>query len=206
MLEPAVLSVTLKVPTPFVRFADCGSSAEASEETIETRPLYPTAVLPDASRAVTVKVMGDPAVAFVGTELSTSWDAAEGFTVMEPLVVVRLPSAAVMVRLPTVLRVTWKDLVPLVRVDALGRFAEGSLDVMATVPVYPVAVFPLASLAVTVMVEATPETTLAGTELKASVVAAPGFTVTFALVPTVFPSMVAPMVTTPEFNPVKLVV
>jgi hypothetical protein len=125
---------------------------------------------------------------------------------MEPLVVVRLPSAAVMVRLPTVLRVTWKDLVPLVRVDALGRFAEGSLDVMATVPVYPVAVFPLASLAVTVMVEATPETTLAGTELKASVVAAPGFTVTFALVPTVFPSMVAPMVTTPEFNPVKLVV
>ncbi len=61
VLLPAVFSVIAKLPTPAVRDAEGGSVAEASLDETLTVPLNPVAVLPAASRAVTVKMNSLPA-------------------------------------------------------------------------------------------------------------------------------------------------
>jgi hypothetical protein len=69
VLEPAVLSVMLKVPTPEVRVAAAGRVAAESEELMETVLAKEVAVLPYASSAVTVALKEVPAVAVVEREL-----------------------------------------------------------------------------------------------------------------------------------------
>ena len=135
VLAPAVLSVVEKVPTPLVRVAEAGSPAAESLEEMETVPVYPVAVLPDESLAVTVKLKAVPATAEVGTEVRASEDAELEVTVMLVEVMERAPSDAVRVLVPTVFNLTAKEPTPLARVAAFGRVAAESFEVMATVPV-----------------------------------------------------------------------
>jgi hypothetical protein len=126
--------------------------------------------------------------------------------VTEDEVTESVPSEAVRVADPAVLRVTANDFTPLESVEAVGRVAAESEEVRATVPAYPVAVLPAASLAVTVIEKLDPEVLEAGTAVRTKEVAAAGFTVRLALVETAAPDTVAPRVTDPEFSPVKLAV
>lgn len=63
---PTVLSVTWKVPTPFVSVEFAGRAAFPSLLVKCTVPVYPVAVALDASSAVTVKLIGVPGVAVAG--------------------------------------------------------------------------------------------------------------------------------------------
>ncbi len=84
-----------------------------------------------ASRAVTVMLNAEPAVAEVGAE-TTNRAAAPGATAMSPLVPVMVEvteSVAVTVLLLAVLKVTEKVPTPLVRVLLAGRAAELSEEV-----------------------------------------------------------------------------
>jgi hypothetical protein len=92
------------------------------------------AVLPEASRAVTVTLKASSTVAEAGTPVRTSWLAEEELTEMEEEVTERELSEAVRVREPTVLKVMLKEPEPLVRVAAAGRLAAESVEEMATVP------------------------------------------------------------------------
>ena len=78
------------------------------------------------------------------------------------------PSLAVRVFEPEVLRATAKGPEPFVSVAEVGSTAAESLEVMATVPEYPVAVLPLASCAVTVKLKGEPAVVDAGTEESTS--------------------------------------
>ena len=78
------------------------------------------------------------------------------------------PSLAVRVFEPEVLRVSAKEPTPFVSVAEVGKTAAPSLEAMATVPEYPVAVLPLASLAVTVKLKDEPAVVDAGTEESTS--------------------------------------
>ena len=60
---PTVLSVAWKVPTPLVSVEFAGNAAAVSLLVKCTVPAYPVAVALDASRAVTVKLIGVPGVA-----------------------------------------------------------------------------------------------------------------------------------------------
>ena len=112
-------------------------------------------------------------------------------------VTLRVPSLAVTVLDPAVFNVTEKAFVPLVSVDGDGSTALVSLEVIVTVPAYPVAVFPEASFAVTVTEKLEPAVALPGTELKTRDVALPGLMVTLALFETETEEIVAPKVTDP---------
>jgi hypothetical protein len=63
---PAVFSVALNVPTPFVSVLFAGKTACASVLVKWTEPAYPVAVLLKVSSAVTVKLNAVPAVAPAG--------------------------------------------------------------------------------------------------------------------------------------------
>ena len=155
------------------------------------------AVFPDASFAITVNENELPAVVDVGTELRTKLEADAGFTVTPDEVTEREPSDAVRVREPAVLSVIEKDPTPLVSIADAGRVAFESLEVIATVPEYPVAVFPAVSFAVTEILNAVPEIADAGIEPKTSRVAAPGVMPIGAVFVTGVPVRVAPRVTPP---------
>jgi hypothetical protein len=134
VLDPAVFKVIEKVPTPFTSVAEAGRVATESDEVIATVPVYPLAVFPDASFAVTIKLKPVPAVADEGTVESTRELAAAEETAMEDEVTERDPSDAVRVEEPAVLSFTEKEPLPLVRVATLGRVAAESEEVIATVP------------------------------------------------------------------------
>ena len=206
VFAPAVLSVVEKVPTPLVRVAEAGSPAAESLEVMETVPVYPVAVLPDASLAVTVKLKAVPATAEAGTEARARVAAELEETVMLVEVMERDPSDAVRDLVPTVFNLTAKEPTPFARVAAFGRVAAESLEEMATVPVYPVAMLPDASLAVTVMLKVAPAMELAGMEVRTREFAEAGLMVMVALLEIADPERVAPRVTEPEFTPVKLAV
>ena len=203
VLDPAVLRVSENVPTPFKRVAEEGRAAAESEEVIETVPLYPVAVLPEASFAVTIKVKAEPAVAEAGMDESARELAVPAETVMLVDVTARVPSDAVRVEDPAVFSLTRNDPVPLVSVDAFGSVAAESVEVIATLPEYPVAVFPAASFAVTETVSDEPEIVDAGIEPKTSRLAVPGVTVSGAVFVTGVPERVAPRVTPPAWFAVK---
>ena len=156
------------------------------------------AVLLNWSLAVTVPLMGTPAVAEEG-RLTTKCVAALAFTVIVPEVPVIegvTVSVAVTVWLPAVTRV--KPLIkvptPAVRVKLGGRMtpAPESVLVKCTVPVYPVAVLLNWSLAVTDPLNATPAVAEEGA-LTTKCVAAAALTATFPEVPVIveFPVSVA---------------
>ena len=130
-----------------------------------------------------VKVAVPPAVTDAGPETVTV--AKEpAFTVMpvwEPVVELVTVSVAVIDCEPAVSRVTVKVPTPLVRPALAGRTALLSLEVILTVPVYPVAVFPYASLAVTVTEPAVPAVTEVGKPETTRLVALAAFTVSGAV-------------------------
>ena len=65
--DPALLRVTEEnVPVPFVSVEFAGSIADPSVDVKWIVPVYPVAVLLDASSAVTVMLKGVPAVAVPG--------------------------------------------------------------------------------------------------------------------------------------------
>ncbi len=137
VLLPVVLRVTEKVPVPLVSVLLAGKTAELSEEVKWTVPAYPVAVLLLASRAVTVMLNAEPAVAELGAE-TTNRAAGPGATAISPLVPVMFDAAvsvAVTVRLPAVLKVTGKVPVPLFSVLLAGSTALLSEEVKWTVPV-----------------------------------------------------------------------
>jgi hypothetical protein len=98
--------------------------------------------------------------------------------VIELEVMLNVPSLAVTVREPAVFKVIENDFVPLMSVDEDGSTALPSLEVIETVPAYPVAMFPLESFAVTVNENGEPAVVLAGTLVRTNDVAAPEVTVT----------------------------
>ncbi|NBU72696.1 MAG: hypothetical protein EBS53_14850 [Bacteroidetes bacterium] len=95
--EPEVLRAMEKVPTPLVRAAEGGRLAAGSLEVMETVPLYPVAVFPAASLAVTVKSKDAPAVAEEGMEERTRELAEAELTMMFEEVMEMAPSEAVRV-------------------------------------------------------------------------------------------------------------
>lgn len=150
---PAVFRVALKVPVPLFRVALVGNTACPSLLVNRTTPLYPVAVLPKGSLAITLKDWATPAVVVAGSPVSWIVLASAGVTLMPELVPVRLllvESVTVSDRVPAVLKVAEKVAVPLLKVTLVGRTACPSLLVNRTVPVYPVAVLPKASLATAV--------------------------------------------------------
>jgi hypothetical protein len=93
-------------------------------------------VLPAASSAVTVTLLGEPAVAVPGA-LTVKRVAAPALTMIVavvPVVERVIVSVAVTARAPTVFRVTGNIPVPLVRVVSAGSIAALSELVKCTVP------------------------------------------------------------------------
>lgn len=110
--------------------------ASASLAVMATTPLKPVAVLPSASLAVTVKVKGVPATELAGTDESVSWVAEAGATEMLADETERIPSEALMVWVPTVLKVTAKVPEPLLReLEAGLRLIWVSVELREMVPV-----------------------------------------------------------------------
>jgi hypothetical protein len=147
-----------------------------------------------------------PAVTDEGWDVNTSEVAVPGLTVIEFEVTVNVPSLAVIVFEPAVFKVIVNDFVPPVSVDEDGKIAAPSLDVIATVPEYPVTVLPEASFAVTVTENGEPAVVLAGTLVKTNEVALPEVTVTAVVLETATLEIVAPNVTDPAVAPVKTAV
>ena len=131
VLLPAVFKVIWKEPTPLVRVAGDGRFADGSEEVTEMVPVYPVAVLPEASLAVRVKLTGDPAVVAVGTADRTSWVAGDAPIRIFAEVTARLPEVAVRVWYPPVLKVIEKLPVPLLSEEGAGSMAWESEEVIA---------------------------------------------------------------------------
>ena len=90
----------------------------------------------------------------------------------------RVPSDAVMILDPAIFKEMLKVPTPLTRVAEAGSPALGSLEVMTTVPEWPVAVLPAGSLAVTVNEREFPATVEAGTDPRTRLLAVPEATVT----------------------------
>ena len=135
VLVPEVFRVAVKVPTPFVRVAEAGRVAEASLEVMVTEFEKLVTVLLLESFAVTVNVRAFPAVAEPGTPVRTNWVATPPETVIAAVVTDLVPSVAEIVLLPDEFKVKVKVPNPLVRVDAEGSAALGSVDENETVPV-----------------------------------------------------------------------
>ena len=131
VLVPAEFKVIWKEPTPLVRVAGDGRFADGSEEVTEMVPVYPVAVLPEASLAVRVKLTGDPAVVAVGTADRTSWVAGDAPTRIFAEVTARLPEVAVRLWYPPVFRVIEKLPSPLLSVAGAGSVAWESEEVIA---------------------------------------------------------------------------
>ena len=142
---PADFNTIPNEPTPLTRLLEDGRSARESIEVSVTVPLYPVAVLPKASFAVTEMLKPLPATLEAGTELRIRLVAPAEATVMAEDVAEMLPSVAVRERVPFDFRLILKVPAPLLRVAEFGISAKGSLDVMLTVPEYPVATLLLAS-------------------------------------------------------------
>jgi hypothetical protein len=96
--DPTVLRVALRVAVPLVRVVAAGRVALVSLEVNPTEPLNPVAILPPASRAVTVKLNAFPAPELAGMKPRTREAALEGFTVMFELV----PTATLLIFDPMV--------------------------------------------------------------------------------------------------------
>ena len=77
-------------------------------------------MLPAWSRAVTLKLNGIPAVAFPGTEVSTSWLAGPAETPIRSEESVRVPSVTWKNRVPALLKAKVKEPVPFVKTVGLG--------------------------------------------------------------------------------------
>jgi hypothetical protein len=89
--------VTENVLTPEVKAAAAGNAAAESDEVMATELANEVAVLLYASRAVTVTLIGVPAVAVVGAEVKTRDAAAPGLTVIALEVTLSPPPVAVTV-------------------------------------------------------------------------------------------------------------
>lgn len=83
---PAVPSVTWKVPTPLVNVEFGGSEARVSELAICTVPVYPVAVFPYWSRAVTVTLNCVPALTDESPIAKEKWVAGPGVLVSEKVI------------------------------------------------------------------------------------------------------------------------
>jgi hypothetical protein len=139
----------------------------------------------------------------VGTEVKAIFDTAAAETVIAFEVAGVSPVLeAVTVREPAVFKVTAKTLVPEERVDAAGRVADGSLEVIETEPAKAVAVLLKASFAITVALNDVPAVADPGTRVNASWVADPALTVSVA-VAEVSPVAAAVMVRDPAVFKVK---
>jgi len=106
-------------------------------------------------------------------------EIAPGFTVTEVEVTLSEPLVAMKVRLPAPVKVMEKLPVPLDRFAGAGG-DEPSLNTKLVEEEWEVAVFPKASNAVTLAVNAPPAVTLAGTPESTSCVADPALTVSVA--------------------------
>ncbi len=157
----------------------------------------------NASCAATVAVNAVPEMAVVGTVVNASFDTAAAETVIAFEVAEVSPVLeAVIVREPAVFKVTAKALLPDVRVDAAGRVAAASLEVIETDPAKAVAVLLKASFAITVALNDVPAVADPGTRVNASWVADPALTVSVA-VAEVRPVAAAVMVREPAVLSVK---
>lgn len=115
---PAVFTVALNVPVPFVSAELGGSTACASVLLNFTVPAYPVATLPKLSFAVTVKLNAVPAVADAGA-LVVRLAAGPAFTVNKLLGTPPMPlpcpvPVAVIVKLPVFVIVTLWTATPFV--------------------------------------------------------------------------------------------
>jgi hypothetical protein len=172
-----VRSVAENVPVPLARVESAGRVPAESVPVKCTMPGKAGSRFPNGSRAVSVNGKGVPGVAVAGT-VKTRWVAATGPTT----IVVEVPvidgltvSVAVRVLVPAVFSVAVKDLIPFVSVESAGRVAELSELVKWASPVYPVAVLPNGSRAVTVKPNEVPAVAVAGT-VRRKCVAIPGVT------------------------------
>ena len=89
--------MTEKVPTPEVKVEAAGSVAAESLEVMATELANEVAVLLYTSRAVTVTLMGVPAVAVVGAVVKTRLAATPALTVIAEDVIESPPPVAVTV-------------------------------------------------------------------------------------------------------------
>jgi hypothetical protein len=169
--------VTENVPTPEVKAVAAGNVAAESDEVMATELANEVAVLLYASRAVTVTLIGAPAVAVVGAEVKTRDAAAPGLTVIALEVTLSPPPVAVTAKEPAVFSVTENVLTPEVKAAAAGNVAAVSVEVMATELANEVAVLLYASRAVTVTLIGVPAVAVVGAEVKTRDAAAPGLTV-----------------------------
>ena len=103
---PAVRNVTARVATPAVNVKSAGSTAMLSLLVTWAVPAYVVAVLPKASRAVTVMLNAVPLVAVAGA-VTRKLVAAAAATVMERVPVIDTVTVSVAVTLctPAVFRV-----------------------------------------------------------------------------------------------------
>jgi hypothetical protein len=97
-------------------------------------PVYPFAVFPAASFAVTEIFTGTPAVAVSGTDPRTRVATVPGATVTGRAEVESVPSEAEIVRLPAVLSAKKNCLDPCKSVFEAGSTASESEDEIDTVP------------------------------------------------------------------------
>src|SRR6266540_3410745 len=171
---PTVFMVTLKVCVPATRAALAGSAALASEEVIPTVSVAVVTVFQLASTALSVALIGVPAVCAVGAPVLPvllpgaavspgtkicSLVKAPTLKVMSGLVfavlVPSVMSVAVTVQLPAVLLVRLKLFVPATSAALAGSTSLGSVQVIPPVCVLPTR-FQLASTALTVTLKAVP--------------------------------------------------
>jgi hypothetical protein len=125
---PAVFKVALKLPTPALRVVFIGTKAVASVVLKWTVPVYAVAVLPNESRAVTVKAPLFPAT-LEGRAMTAKWVAASGLTWMAAVPATEAIKASLMVSvsLPAVCSVAVKVPTPLLRAMSAGSVAPPSL-------------------------------------------------------------------------------
>src|SRR5947207_2498407 len=180
VLLPAVFKLTLKVRVPATSAALAGRTALASEEVIPTVSLTVVTGFQLASTALTVTLNGVPEVCAVGVPVLPvavpgaavspgrricSLVKAPTLAVIDGLVfavlVASVMAEAVIVQLPTLLKVTAKVLVPPVRAALAGWVSLASVVVMPTVSVL-LARFQFASTALTVTLKAVPAICAAG--------------------------------------------
>src|SRR5256885_2053468 len=172
---PAVLNVTLKLCVPALSAALAGKMALASEEVMPAVSVMLVTRFQLASTALTVTLKAAPAVCAVGAPVlpvalpgeAVSPGAricnlvnAPTFTVMGGLVLAvwvrSVLSVAVIVGVPTVLRVTLKLCVPALRAALAGNVALLSLEVIPAVSVTVLTRFQFASTALIVTVNPMP--------------------------------------------------
>jgi hypothetical protein len=154
-------------------------------------------MFPYESRAVTTKLNADPAVVLRGMLLRMSALADEGVMLTGSEVAESEPSLAVKVRLPDVFNLELNEPDPPWIGVVAGRSPAESLEAKLRLPLYPVAVFPFASFAVTVKFNAVPAGADAGSPVIVRCVASPELTSTCVASVTETPEMLAPIAVIP---------